>query len=243
MFIDIHCHILPGMDDGADSAEESLELITQALNSGTSAMLATPHYLNPRQCSQSNNRDTILSAFRSLKALLKAENIPVSLYLGSETLITPFFEEFYSESDIITVNRTDYILVEFPFDERISVVLRHIDFIFSLGLIPIIAHPERYLFFQSSPNGVVSLLNRGCIFQLNKGSPLGKYGNDAQKLSVWLLENDLVHIIASDCHSPDRRDADMGGIYNFLVSRYSENKINRMLHDNPKRILLGEKIY
>lgn len=243
MFIDMHCHILPGMDDGADSAGESIELITEALNSGTDAMLATPHYLNPRQCSRNNNRDTILCAFRELKSLLKENNVPVSLYLGAETLLTPYFEEFYSESDIITVNRTDYILVEFPFDERISVVLRHIDFLFSLGLIPIIAHPERYMFFQSSPNDVRSVLNRGCIFQLNKGSPTGKYGAAAQKLSVWLLDNDFVHIIASDCHSPDRRGADMGDIYNYMIARYSGNKINSLLHDNPKRVLLGEKIY
>ena len=240
MFIDIHSHILPMLDDGAGSLLEACEIARRAYESGTDAMVATPHYLNPSKCMRQNDAQSIKRAFRELKEELAFRNIPLKMFLGAELLGSEF--DITEKRELITINCSRYILVEFYFDDSIENALRCVNELLSLGLIPVIAHPERYGFFAESPVDVYRFLSKGCLFQINKDSPLGLYGQHAAELSVWLLNNDVVHVIAGDCHNDSFRNADMSGIYHFLLNRRSKEKIDMWLHDNPKRILLDKDI-
>lgn len=240
MIIDMHCHILPGVDDGAESLEEACEIIMQGAESGTTVMTVTPHYNNPEKQNGKYNKQLIIDAYKELKSVVKGKDIPVTLLLGSEILADNNLALLQKNDGLITINGSRYILVEFYFDEDIRNVHKHIDEIMSFGLIPVIAHPERYRFFLDKD--IEYLVNKGCKIQINKDSPLGKYGMSAQNFSHFLLKNDLVHLIASDCHSVNYRNADMRDIYEWLSERFSVEKIALLTHDNPKGILLDRNI-
>lgn len=242
MFIDLHCHILPKLDDGAESMAEACELIRLACDAGTKIMAATPHYNNSLQCSSLLTKEAIMDSFRGLKTALQNENIPVSVYLGSEFLADNKTEHICNKDSIIPINGTRYVLTEFYFDEQMKNIFRYVDILLSAGYIPIIAHPERYSFFADDKNAIYALLEKGCKIQINKGSPSGRYGVSPMQMSEWLLFNDFVHLIASDCHNSSSRNADMGEIYPYLLDKFSVEKITRLMHDNPKRILLDADI-
>lgn len=242
MFIDMHCHILPGVDDGAESVDEACEMIRQAADSGTTVMLATPHYRNPDRCSVNNDKETIQTAYRFLKREIAQREIPVTLFLGCEWLGAPDGRSLYESGRLITINGSDYILVEFLFDEPLASVSACLRQLIACGLHPVIAHPERYDCFANEPYAVFDFLKMGCKLQVNKGSPIGHYGTHAKTYSEWLLDHDLAHLVASDCHNVYYRNADMEEIYHWMLPRYSEEKVRLLLHDNPKRILLNQPI-
>ena len=241
MFIDMHCHILPGLDDGADTMDEACELISQACSSGSTIAVATPHFNNISQGSVHCNKDRIVEMYKTLRDEVQKRNIPITLFLGSEILLDDSIDYLYKHDKLITVNGSRYILVEFNFNEKIENVYLYIDKLLSFGLIPVIAHPERYLFYHDPIHDIYRMINSGCKIQINKDSPLGNYGTKAQNLSINLLENDFVHMIASDCHNVNQRNADMGVIYSWLLERFKVEKITQLLHDNPKRILLDSE--
>lgn len=242
MFIDLHCHILPHVDDGADSYIEAIELIRQAVNSGTTILAATPHVNNRHQTKMHLKKADIIEKFKELKEVISENGIQVSLFLGSELLADSMISELHKDNELITINGSRYILTEFSFDERFDNVMTYCRELKLFGYIPLIAHPERYLFFSGSYERIYDLLNIGCKFQINKGSPLGKYGENARKISEKMLNDDMVHIISSDCHSPSIRNSDMTEIYEWLITRFSMKKISEWTHDNAKRILLDMNI-
>lgn len=240
MFIDAHCHILPALDDGAENLNESCEIIMDAYRSGVGVMIATPHYKNKLQCSPENNKFNIFLTYRNLKQEIKKRDIPVNIFLGSEMLCGNDLKRLYDDNEFITINNSRYILVEFPFDDDIRRVEYSLNTLLSLGLVPVIAHPERYFFLMDNPDKIFSFANMGCKIQVNKGSILGKYGENAKNFSRRLLYNNLADIIASDCHDTAARDSDMTDACQYLVERYPWDYIKTVLHDNPKKMLLDK---
>lgn len=242
MFIDLHCHILPQVDDGADSYIEALELISQAVKSGTTILTATPHFNNNYQGYRDVNKKIIIDKYKKLKNVISEKKIPATVFLGSELLADSNIPQLHFNNELITINGSRYILTEFTFDEKIENVLSYCKQLLSFGYIPLIAHPERYTFFSDSYHLLYDLIDIGCKFQINKGSPLNKYGEKAQKLAIRMLEDNFVHVISSDCHSPSNRNADMSDIYEWLLDRYPLDKVSEWTHDNAKRILLNLNI-
>lgn len=242
MFIDMHCHILPGIDDGAESFKKSCDLIMQASSCGSTVITVTPHYNNRAKCASVCTKNHIVDVYKSLKNYIFDMDIPVNILLGSEMLVNDNIDFLYKHDELITLNGSRYILVEFPFDENIVNINSGIEKLLSWGLIPVIAHPERYLVFENNPQELIGLFNKDCKLQINKDSPLGKYGSASQASAIWLLKNDMVHLIASDCHDISHRNADMGDIYTWMLDRFPQKKIMQLMHDNPKRILLDEAI-
>ncbi len=242
MFIDLHCHILPQVDDGADSYIEACELITQAVDSGTKILTATPHINNRYQSKGHIKKSEIIEKYKQLKHIVEEKGIQATIFLGSELLAGTEISDLHNKNELITINGSRYILTEFSFDEQFKNVLIYCRELLSLGYIPLIAHPERYLFFSDSYERIYELFNIGCRFQINKGSPLGKYGESAQQIALRMLNDDVADIISSDCHSPSNRNSDMSEIYEWLLGRYPINKITEWTHDNAKRILLDLNI-
>ena len=240
MFIDLHCHILPDIDDGAESTKEALDIARLSAASGSTIITATPHYnYTEKTKGEEITYSDINASFNELNSKIIEENIKIKLFPGAELLARSNIEELCANNSIITINGSRYVLTEFYFDENITNVFRYTDILISAGYTPIIAHPERYSFFNTDNDSVIRLLENGCRFQLNKDSILGRNGAVSTNFSLWMLENNYAQIIASDCHNPLTRNSDLGEVYFSLLDTFTESKLNELLHDNPKRVLLN----
>ncbi len=240
MFIDLHCHILPDVDDGAESFSEAVDMITTANKSGTTIMVVTPHYNQHNKHNCHLNKETLTEKYKNFISDAEKIDAKIKFFLGSELFADKNLSELCKTNEIVSLNASRYVLSEFYFDETIANIHTYTDEMMSFGYIPVIAHPERYK--GLSQNDYFSLINKGCKFQLNKNSILGKNGQAPKDLSWWMLKNDFVHIIASDCHNSTFRNADLSELYVHLLDQFSPDKINIWMHDNQKRILLDRNI-
>ncbi|WP_373056169.1 tyrosine-protein phosphatase [Zunongwangia sp. H14] len=193
-FTDFHNHLLPGIDDGASSIAESLELIEKFREIGISSFVATPHVMGEYY---PNTPSTINSALKQLKKELPEE---IKVRAAAEYMMDQHFVEILEANDILTLNQS-YILVEMSFFQP-PINLNEILFkIQNKGLKPILAHPERYPYLHSRQlKKYEDLKSRGCKFQINILSLSGHYGKGIEKMAYTLLENGFIDFISSDCH-------------------------------------------
>ena len=195
---DIHSHILFNVDDGAKSIEESIELLKKMAEIGFKNIILTPHYIKGSEYSSENQEKQ--EKLEELKNAIKDENIDINIYLGNEIFINNEIIELIKNNSIYTLNNTRYILVELPFHNQI-VGLE--DIIYELkikGLIPIIAHPERYTYFQENYKEIDRLREEGFLFQGNYASILGYYGKNSQKLFKYMLKKQYIDYLGTDIH-------------------------------------------
>lgn len=234
--IDLHCHILPGVDDGAVSEEESCMMAQMAADSGVTAIAATPHCNIPGQRNNYLSND-LRDRFLRMARLIKEQKIPIRLHTGSEVFVTPEVPQLLREKKLLTLAGSRYLMVEFAFDESIVFAERMLDAIQREGLIPVVAHPERYYFVQEDPNSLRRWVRKGIVLQLNKGSLLGAFGRSARRVACWCLEAGCVHLIGSDAHSPYKRTPQLSDAWDF-VSAYTTPEIaDFLLKENTERIL------
>ena len=158
--IDIHCHILPGFDDGSDNIEESVRMARLAVDGGTTAIIATPHSNIPDKYDNYFGK-AYVEAFKALDARLKQENIPLKLYPGHEVFAASDFIELIKKKRLLTLCNSQYPLVEFALKERSESIYRKLELITAEGLTPIIAHPERYAFIAADPAAPLRLKKMG----------------------------------------------------------------------------------
>lgn len=238
--IDIHCHILPGVDDGSESMEMSLNMIAAAYDSGVRSMIATPH------CCPGlfNNYATpdLQQVWDELYHAVHAAGIPIHLYQGMETMAFDKLSYLLQEGGVWTLNGTLYFLVEFMFDEDPDYCKKILVECIDAGYQPIIAHPARYYFVQSDPSIVYEWYLMGCGIQLNKDSLLKRHGHRAYEIGNSLLRHNLVSCVASDAHSSISRTTDLDEVREFLINEYGEEYAYMLLEENPGRILRGQKL-
>ena len=198
--VDIHAHIIPGVDDGAESMEDSIAMLQKSSVSGVDIIVATPHLMPGSYMVSSEGRDEILLKLRKRVTEL---NIPIEVLPGRECYLSPEILEFEKTLSKLTINDAGkYVLVELPFHETPDYVYQIIFDFQMKGITPIIAHVERYHDVINNPNFVRRFIEKDCLIQVNIGSVLGKYGSDIQKTSHFLLQHRLAHIVASDMHTP-----------------------------------------
>lgn len=172
---DIHCHILPGVDDGAEKVEQSVEMARMAWQSGVRTIIATPHCNLPGETG--NYRSGAMTRrFNTLQKAVDEAGIPVKILPGAEVLGTPQVPQLLDEKKLITLAGSRYLLVEFFFDEHLSQMDFLLEAIAARGYVPVIAHPERYEAVQQAPHVVARWFHHGYVIQLNKGSILGRLG-------------------------------------------------------------------
>ncbi len=198
--IDIHSHLIPGVDDGAGSFYEAVEMARIAVSSGVNTLVVTPH---SNQMGRFENFDSfrLRSRFEELRLALDEEGIPVRLLRGMEIFCVGDVAGKIDAGLLCSLNGSRYYLVEFPFDYESEDMDDGLDDLLERGYIPLIAHPERYACVQERPAAVYEWVQRGCLTQLNKGSLLGRFGRHAKETARVLLENDLITCVASDAHS------------------------------------------
>ena len=190
-FVDIHSHILPGIDDGAKNIEESIKLISEMKKMGFSKIIATPHIYPGLY---NNTGEKIKKCFKEIK------DVDSSVSYAAEYLIGKYMVEHIEKKSILTL-KDNYVLVEINFHAE---PLDLYDVIFKLktnGFKPILAHPERYLYYLNDFNKFYKLKKFGCLFQLNFLSITGFYGKKVLELSNKLLDKNLIDFTASDIHN------------------------------------------
>ena len=233
--IDIHSHILPGIDDGAADMYDMLEMASVALEGGVREIVATPHCNIPGMFDNYYNREYI-ELFRKTEEALNRERLPLKLYSGMEVFVTPDIPRLLTEGKILTINGGHNLLVEFSFDEDPEYVQRMLGEIYDLGIRPVIAHAERYEFVQDDLQMVYHWRKKGYYVQINKGSVLGRFGRHAEYAARHMLNHHLVSAIASDAHGPFHRTPYMRDAYEELLIEYPETYLRLLFEENPRRI-------
>lgn len=234
--IDFHSHILPGIDDGSKTLEQSIEIIEEAKNAGFKKIISTSHYMeNYYQC-ETETRNKLLNKLK--------ENVQdVELYLGSEIYISYNIIELIESGEASTINDSKYVLFEFPLTNTKPMNDKEVIYrLIENGYIPIIAHPERYPYIQANPDYLEELSDMGALFQANYGSIIGMYGTKAKKTLKRILKRGLISFFGSDVHRPEQVYNKMPQIMKKLHKILSEEEIEKLTEINPQKVLDDENI-
>ncbi|QPC47661.1 tyrosine-protein phosphatase [Mangrovibacillus cuniculi] len=228
--IDIHSHILPGIDDGAKHEQESLEMARQASKEGVRTIIATPHFDSRFR----NTASEVKAAVEIFNELLKQYDIPVSVLPGQEVHIGEELLENLDKEIILPITQLGhYMLVELP-SSSVPFYTDQLLYDLSLkGIVPIIAHPERNAELIENPDKLYKLVKNGVLTQVTSASIAGKFGKKIQRFSESLIESNLTHFIASDAHNTSSRnfywekawntiDKKFGADYHYLFSENAE---------------------
>lgn len=231
--IDVHSHIINEIDDGSKSIEMTIDMLKKAEQSGTTDIIATPHFMRGRF--EVEYRD-VVKKVEDLKDIAKENNININIYAGQEVYFSKNILNYYNDKMIGTINNTKYMLIEFPMLEfNIDEVINTIYELQIRGITPVIAHPERYRQFIKDPSLINALIKEGMLFQLNAGSIVGGFGKDVKKTATKYLEDNIYSFIGSDAHRDIGRNTDMKEALEVL----GENKVNEFI--NNGRLMLENK--
>ncbi len=237
--IDLHSHILPGIDDGVQSEDESVEFARVAVSDGVQAIVATPHC---KDGVWENRREDVLQRVERLRARLKDEGIPLVLYPGAEVHICPDLPARVEDGRAPTLadnGKTlllELSLTQYPFE------LQNLLFQLRLaGIEVLFAHPERILYFQEDPSRYAELVRMGAWGQITTGSITGQFGRDVQAYSDRLLREGLVHVIASDAHNTRGRPPVLGEAVRAATAAVGEARASCMVREAPRALLEGRR--
>ena len=237
--IDFHTHIIPQIDDGSKSVEETFNLIKEAKEAGFDKIISTSHYLIEKYEEKEEERKVLLNAIEKMAN----ESIGhIQLYLGSEIYVDMNIVEFLKEKKASSINNTRYVLFELPMRREFFAIKEVIYKLLENSYIPIIAHPERYLFVQQNPNELIELIEMGVLFQANYGSFIGIYGKEVKKTAKKLIKNDMIHFLGSDVHKQNSIYPQIPKCIQKIKKIISERKFEELSSINPESVLNNEEI-
>ncbi len=239
--IDLHTHILPGVDDGAKTMEDSIQMIEQAIDAGVEVICTTPHILNGVV---PTFQEKINRTFQLLRSQIEERKLKIKLTLGSEIYMRQDMGSL-SQLNFFSLNQTGkYILMELPLGQLPSGVDRLIYSLQLEGITPIIAHPERSITKKDQLKDIENLIRLGALMQINAGSLLGHFGSFPKKMAELLLKHNLVHIMASDAHNPSSRSvAVLPQAFRKVSKLVGKRKAEELVMHNPYKVLKGEKLF
>lgn len=205
--IDFHSHILHGVDDGSKDEDMTVDMLKLAKKSGTTGIVATPHFFRGRF---QVPYEEIKREVAKLKTLAKEKDIDIEIYCGQEVYYTSRILESFQCGDIGTIENSRYMLIEFPLREfSVDEVINDIYELQLKGVVPIIAHPERYKKFIEAPELINKFIEEGFLFQLNTGSITGDFGGGVKKTAKLFVKHKIYSTIGSDGHRSQVRTTDM----------------------------------
>ena len=242
--IDIHSHIIYGVDDGPKTIEESRNLLMNAYNQGVRTIVATSHR---RIGMFETPEDSIEKNFKSVQKLAKEIASDLTILYGAEIYYSSELMDKLEKKLIPSINGTSYVLIEFNRNKTFWEIKNGLMNILRLGFTPIIAHVERYQVFDMNEDYLKEIINMGCYTQINSSSVLKqKWFNDKNKLhkrrAKYFLDRDLVHFVASDMHHLSERPSFMKKAFDFISKKYGRNKAKKLFVDNPKMIITNQII-
>lgn len=237
--IDIHTHLLNNVDDGSRGVIESLTSFKLAEKAGFTDIILTPHYIDGYY---DNDYESTKPKIQELKSKLYDNNILINLHQGNEVYISEKIGEWIENGVVSKLGKSRYLLFELPQKSRILILNKLVDDIIATGCIPVLAHPERYLFVQHDPNELIPLIEKGVLMQSNYGSIFGQYGKEAQKTLIKMLKNNMVHFLGSDTHRTGFVYGHFDKVEHEFLKVISEEKFKELNTENPMHILEDEDI-
>lgn len=237
--IDFHTHIIPNIDDGSRSIEETFNLIKEAKEAGFEGIVLTSHYIENYYETDVPERDVWVKA---ISDNLKNKGLETDLYLANEIYMSENMMKLLIDGKASTINNSSYVLFEMPLNaEPINLY----DVIYSLQenkLIPILAHPERYSFVQKEPELVYDLIEKGVLMQANYGSILGQYGEKAELIVRKFLESNMIHFLGSDVHRQNTIYKRIPEALDEIRDIVGDEKLEELTTENPKLALNNKRI-
>jgi protein-tyrosine phosphatase len=236
--IDIHAHLLPGIDDGPSDWSESLAMIEAGYRDGIRGAVCTSHVLNRLD----EKMDAKLTeAFGHLQGLVREKQMRMELWLGSELHVNASFNPGCRTASI--AGNGKYYLLELP----LNGIPNDVDdrmFQFTLqGYKPVLAHPERNSVIVQHPETAYSLVQRGVLMQMNAGSLTGQFGRGIRKRAEEMLDHNLVHFVGSDCHNPKGRPMALHKAYKIVALRRGKEAAEKLFLDNPRNAIRGDEVW
>ncbi|MCE6992764.1 tyrosine-protein phosphatase [Dyadobacter sp. CY323] len=195
--IDIHSHLIPGIDDGVETVEESVAMITKMQDLGYRHIVTTPHVI--WDCYK-NTPQIIKSGLEEVRQAVKAAGLTIQISAAAEYFIDEHFNELLSLDQELLTLPGNRLLVELPYSTPLMNTSETLFFIIQKGYQPVLAHPERYTYFYTDPNVYKKLVDQGCELQVNILSLSGYYGDNITKMAEWLLRNNLITFLGTDAH-------------------------------------------
>ena len=240
MMYDLHAHILPGVDDGAVTPEDTLAMSREAERTGTKVVLATPHR---KDVTEESSVAHLRELIADMNARNRAHGLNLSLALGMENHLDAELPAEIEAGRALTMNGTRYILIEMPFFGRPDFIEPALDEVMEMGLIPVLAHPERIEAFQNDPDMLKGFIERGMLSQITAGSVIGYWGEEVKRLTLALLGGKMAHVMASDTHHPDGKRSPRLGIGIEAAARIvGMEAAKAMVTDTPRAILNDEPV-
>ncbi len=236
--IDIHTHILPGLDDGPRSWDETIELCYMAREDGTEVLVATPHIKNGIY---SNRRDNIVEKVNDLREKIEGR-IDLKIYWGADIHITTDLVDKIKTGEVPTINDKGYILLELPC-ELLPPQIEN--FLFELKLkkiTPILTHVERSYWIRKEFERIYRFIEMGALVQVTAMSLTGGFGGEVKSLATELVRLRLAHLIASDSHSLQFRPPGLSSAFKVASSIIGEKDAHAMVKDTPEKIIMGREI-
>jgi protein-tyrosine phosphatase len=238
-FVDIHCHLLPGIDDGAKDWDESLAMARLAVEDGTATIIATPHQLGNYG---GNDGDAIRRLVAELQQRFDAAQIPLRVLPGADVRIEPELVERLTRGDVLTLgDHRRHVLLELPHELYLPLepLLEQLS---RRKIVGILSHPERNQGILRQPEVLAPLVEGGCLLQITAGSLCGTFGPVCQQFSEWLLAEGMVHFVATDAHGPRSRRPLMQRAFERVVELSGEAAAIELCSRNPGCVAAGESV-
>ncbi|KKI93269.1 tyrosine protein phosphatase [Bacillus sp. SA1-12] len=237
--IDIHSHILPGVDDGAQTVEDAISMAKLAVEEGITKIIATPHHQNGKYI---NSKEHILEEVIDLNRILQNEKIPLEVLPGQETRIYGELLDDLEKGDILTLNASNYLFIELPSGHVPRYTEKLLFDVQLKGLTPVIVHPERNSEVIENPEILFNLVKKGSLTQVTAGSISGHFGKKIQKFSMQLIETNQTHFISSDAHNISTRKFRIRESISVVEKEFGRQAVY-YFHENAELLIQGKTVY
>jgi protein-tyrosine phosphatase len=235
-FVDIHCHLVPHVDDGPGSWEESLKMARMAADDGIGTIVATPHQLGNFG---RNQPDMIRAGVAHLRQLLREHNVPLTVLPGADVRVEEALVPNLKKGTVLTLaDRRKHVLLELPHELYFPLTSVLAD-LRAIRITAILSHPERNHGLQSDRHVIGQMVAAGCLMQVTAGSLVGTFGTDSQRTAEWMLRRGLVHFVATDAHGAEARRPLLHRAYQRVVRLLGQPAAEELFCRNPSRVANG----
>lgn len=235
--IDVHSHIIPGIDDGARTMEMALEMATQTVEAGVTHLICTPHI---HWGTFDNDQEIIEAGFNSLQQAVEENGIPLSLSWAGEVRVNEMVPVWFRQSKLPFLGNhggKQVLLLEMPHSNMPAGLDQLFRWLHNEGVQPLIPHPERNRDIWKRPEKIQWLRNQGCLLQVTAGAFIGRFGEHVEKIAFDMLKDNQIDMIASDMHDTKRRPNDMGAAYQVVCERASADTADKLFRVTPGTIV------
>lgn len=233
--IDMHTHVLPCLDDGAEDVEQSIDIIKQSIAQGVTDIIATPHYNKGKLVT---TKQDVEKSYNVIKKEIEANRLQINIFLGHEVNLHEDINKLLNKSEFFTLSGSRYVLLEIEDNDLSKEVIESLYEFKVRGYIPIIAHFERCVSAYSNLKLLRSILDEEVLLQINSNSILSKKESNIEtKFAKFLLDNKLVSFIASDCHNASTRSPNLLECFKYIKRKYGLKYAEELFMINPKKII------